>query len=139
MKRVILAAIILISSAKLTMAQTAPADVNTVVEAEKRFDKIVEKKGIKEGFLTVADPEGIVFKPDAVNITTFYTNIDKQAGSLTWHPNFARISVNGDLAFTAGPYVYQNGNDDTDKVFGDYVSIWRADGENKLRLLLDLG
>jgi hypothetical protein len=139
MKKIILAVIILISSVKLKLAQTGPADVNAVIDAEKNFDKIVERKGIKEGFLVVADPAGIVFKPDAVNITDFYTNIDKQAGSLTWHPNFARISVNGDLAFTAGPYVYQYGNNDTDKVFGDYVSIWHADADNKLRLLINLG
>ena len=139
MKKIILAAIILISSVKLTLAQTAPADVNTVIDAEKNFDKLVERKGIKGGFLAVADPEGIVFKPGVVNINQFYTDIDKQAGTLSWHPNFARISVNGDLAFTAGPYLYQNGNDDTDKVFGDYVSVWRADGDNKLKLLINLG
>jgi len=74
-----------------------------------------------------------------VNITEFYSNIDKQAGTLSWTPNVARISANGDLAFTAGPYVYQNGTDDTDKVYGDYVSVWRADAENNLKLLIDLG
>jgi len=140
MKRILLAAIILFSISKQALAQTpGPANVNTVVEAEKAFNKLVERKGIKAGFLAVADPEGIVFKPDAVKITDFYNNIDKQAGTLSWKPNFARIAVNGDLAFTAGPYVYQNGKDDTDKVFGDYVSIWRADGEGKLKLLIDLG
>ncbi|HEY2582256.1 MAG TPA: hypothetical protein VGI43_10620 [Mucilaginibacter sp.] len=139
MKRILLAAIILIGSSRFAAAQSAAADVNNVIEAEKNFVKLIEKKGIKAGFLAVTDPEGIVFKPDAVKITDFYNNIDKQAGTLTWHPNFARISANGDLAFTAGPYIYQNGNNDTDKVFGDYVSIWRGDAENKLKLLIDLG
>jgi ketosteroid isomerase-like protein len=113
--------------------------VNKVVEAEKSFDKLVERKGIKDGFLAVADPEGIIFKPNAVKITDFYGNIDKQSGTLTWQPNFARIAANGDIAFTAGPYVYQNGSSDTDKVFGDYVSIWRADDQGELKLLIDLG
>ncbi len=140
MKRIILAAIIFIGVNKLALAQAqAPADVNTVVEAEKSFNKLVEKKGIKAGFLAVADPEGIVFKPNAVSITDFYSNIEKQDGSLSWKPDFARISINGDLAFTAGPYVYQNGKDDTDKVFGDYVSLWRLDATNKWKLLIDLG
>jgi hypothetical protein len=66
--------------------------------------------------LAVAAPDGIVFKPDAVNIVDFYSNIDKQAGKLSWQPKFARISANGDLAFTAGPYVYQNGKTEDDKV-----------------------
>jgi hypothetical protein len=139
MKKILLAAIILVGLNKVALAQTGPANVSTVIDAEKNFDKLVEHKGIKGGFLAVTDPEGIVFKPDAVKITEFYTNIDKQAGTLKRKPNFARISVNGDLAFSAGPYIYQNGNNDTDKVYGDYVSIWKADADNKLKLLIDLG
>jgi hypothetical protein len=138
MKKLIIA-IILISSIKLVVAQTPPANVNMVIDADKNFNKLVERKGIKGGFLAVADPEGFVFKPDAVKITDFYNNIDRQPGTLVMRPNFARIAINGDLAFTAGPYVYQNGNNDTDKVFGDYVSIWRADDDNKFKLLLNLG
>jgi ketosteroid isomerase-like protein len=140
MKRILIALIILIGLNKVSIAQTTePVDVNKVIDAEKSFNKLVERKGIKNAFLAVADPEGIVFKPDAVNITEFYNNIDKQAGSLSWKPDFARISGNGDLAFSAGPYVYQNGKSEDDKVFGDYVSIWRNDSEGKLKLLIDLG
>jgi len=140
MKKIILAAIILIGLNKVSIAQTAePVDVNKVIEAEKSFNKLVERKGIKGGFLAVADPEGIIFKPDAVNINEFYNNIDKQSGSLSWIPNFARISGNGDLAFTAGSYIYQNGKTDDDKVYGDYISLWRADPEGKFKLLINLG
>ncbi|MGZ3872392.1 MAG: hypothetical protein ACXVJD_05720 [Mucilaginibacter sp.] len=140
MKKIVFALLILTGLTRVSIAQTTgPVDVNKVIDAEKNFNKLIERKGIKGGFLAVADPEGIVFKPDAVNITEFYTNIDRQAGSLSWQPNIARISVNGDLAFTAGPYVYQNGKSDTDKVYGDYVSLWRADAEGKFRLLVDLG
>lgn len=115
------------------------AQVKTVIDAEDNFNKAVARKGIKEGFLSVADIEGIVFKPEAVKINDFYSKIDKQPGTLVWTPNYARISASGDLAFTAGPYVYQNGKSDDDKVYGDYVSIWRTDGDNKLKLLVDLG
>jgi hypothetical protein len=139
MKRIILAAIILISSVKLSLAQTPAADVNKAVNADKNFNKLVERKGIKGGFLAVADPDGIIFKPDVINITSFYNNIDKQEGSLTMQPNFGRIAANGDLAFTAGSYTYQNGADDTDKVYGDYVSVWKADGNSDFKLLINLG
>lgn len=139
MKRILLAVFLLIGVSKVSFAQLGPADVSKVIDAEKEFNKLVERKGIKGGFLAVADPEGIVFKPDAVNITEFYNNIDRQSGTLKWTPDFARISGNGDLAFTAGPYIYQNGKTDDDKVFGDYVSLWRADGEGRLKLLIDLG
>jgi len=139
MKRLILAAIVVLSSIKILFAQSAPADVNRVIDADKNFNKLVERRGIKGGFLAVAAPEGLVFKPDPIKISDFYGNIDKQPGTLNMQPNFARIAVNGDLAFTAGAYVYQNGNNDTDKVFGDYVSIWGADDDNKFKLLMNLG
>lgn len=134
-----LAAAVLAIGIDTANAQTAPANVDKVVTVETNFDKLVARKGIKDGFLEVADPEGIVFKPNAVKITDFYSSIEKQAGTLKWEPKFARISAAGDLAFTAGPYVYQNGKSDDDKVYGDYVSIWRADSEGKLKLLIDLG
>lgn len=138
MRKTLLAAITFIGYASIAVAQV-PAQVSKVVEAEDSFNKLVARKGIKDAFLAVADPDGIVFKPKAVKITDFYSNIEKQSGTLQWEPKFARISYNGDLAFTAGPYVYQNGKTDDDKVYGDYVSVWHADADNKLKLLIDLG
>ena len=139
MKRFILAATILISCQGLALAQTNTVEISKVVDAEQSFNKLVERKGIKDAFLSVADPQGIVFKPEVVKIIDFYNSIDRQPGLLSWKPKFARISANGDLAFSAGPYIYQNGKSDDDKVYGDYVSVWRADADNKLKLLIDLG
>ena len=139
MKRILLAAAILICCQGIVIAQKVAVKVSEVVNAEQNFNKLVERKGIKDAFLTVADPEGIIFKPQVIKITDFYNSIDKQPGGLSWRPKFARISANGDLAFTAGPYVYQNGKTDDDKVFGDYVSVWHADADGKLKLLIDLG
>jgi hypothetical protein len=140
MKRFTLTATLLIVYSCVALAQKTPiAKVSSVVAAEENFNKIIAKKGIKEGFLAVADPIGIVFKPDAKLITDFYSSIDKQPGVLIEHPKFARISANGDLAFTAGPYTYQNSKNEDDKVYGDYVSVWKNDGENGLKLLINLG
>ncbi|QHS55444.1 hypothetical protein GWR56_07780 [Mucilaginibacter sp. 14171R-50] len=138
MKRTLLAAIILSGFSFSAMSQTR-VEVGSVVNAEENFNKLVERKGIKDGFLAVADVEGIVFRPNAVKITEFYNSIDKQPGKLSWQPKFARISANGDLGFTAGPYVYQNGKNEEDKVYGDYVSVWRLDTDGKFKLLIDLG
>jgi len=140
MKKIFLAAAIFSGFYMPTIAQNKTVEVSSVVKAEQEFNRLVERKGIKSGFLAVADVEGIVFKPNAIKIIDFYNSIDKQPGKLTWEPKFARISANGDLAFTAGPYVYQNGKSDDDKVSGEYVSVWRLDlTENKFKLLIDLG
>ena len=136
MKKILLATLIFSYSAS-ALAQTAK--VSKVVEAETNFNKVVAAKGIKEGFLSAADAEGFVFKPNPVKITNFYASVEKQPGTSKQEPKFARISANGDLAFTAGPYTYQNGKSEDDKVYGDYVSLWRADANNKLKLLIHLG
>ncbi|OCX52369.1 hypothetical protein BEL04_12935 [Mucilaginibacter sp. PPCGB 2223] len=138
MKKIITTTIITALFCGAAFAQKT--EVKNVVDAEQAFNKTVAKKGIKEGFLSVLDDEGIVFRPKPVNAKDFYTNIDKQPGNLSWEPKFARISANGDLAFSAGPYVYQNGAADTDKVYGHYVSVWRkTPSDTKLKLLIDLG
>jgi hypothetical protein len=139
MKRSLLAAILL-SGLSLSAVSQTKVEVASVVTAEENFNKLVDRKGIKDGFLGVADPEGFVFKPNVVKITDFYEGIDKQPGKLSWQPKFARISANGDLGFTAGPYVYQNGKTEDDKVYGDYLSIWRLDNaDNKFKLVTNLG
>jgi len=141
MKRFILTATAVAFFSVLASAQKLPpvAKVQSVITAEDNFNKLVARKGIKSAFLAVTDPEGIVFKPNLRKITDFYGGIDKQPGSLTWKPKVARISANGDLAFTAGPYVYDNGKGDDEKVYGDYVSVWKNDGDGNLKLLIDLG
>lgn len=140
MKKLLLATVILTAINAHSFAQVVPvAQVKTVLSIQDAFMKLVAKKGIKEGFLTFADAEGIVFKPNAVKISDFYGSITKQPGTLTRDVKFARISANGDLAVTAGPYIYQNGKTEDDKVFGEYVSVWRTDPEGKLKLLIDAG
>ncbi|RCH55574.1 hypothetical protein DJ568_06690 [Mucilaginibacter hurinus] len=140
MKKPLLAAVLLTTLSTAVFAQKPSlAEVKTVINAEENFKKLVARKGIKDAFLAVTDPEGIVFKPNAVKITEFYGSIAKQPGTLTWEPKVARISANGDLAFTAGPYIYHTGKSDDDKVHGEYVSVWRTDAQNNLKLLIDLG
>ncbi|HVS91223.1 MAG TPA: hypothetical protein VHE59_04265 [Mucilaginibacter sp.] len=139
MRRSLIVITLLLTCAGAAVAQKTVVTVSKVLEAEHNFNRLVERKGIKDAFLDVADPEGIVFRPEVVKITDFYGSIDKQPGVLSWKPKFARISANGDLAFTAGPYTYQNSKNDDDKVYGDYVSVWRADETGKLKLLIDLG
>ncbi|RKR85286.1 hypothetical protein BDD43_5550 [Mucilaginibacter gracilis] len=137
MKTIIASSLLIICLSGMVFAQKA--QVKTVVDADETFDKTVARKGIKDGFLSVLDDEGVVFKPNAVNAKEFYSTIDKQPGNLTWQPKFARISANGDLAFSTGPYTYQNSKADTDKVYGHYVSVWRTSGDSKLKLLINLG
>lgn len=109
------------------------AQVKDVLDAEKDFDHVVTQKGISEGFLTEIQPDAIVFKPEPVSAKTYYTDKGKIPGKLTVTPKMARISANGDLAFTAGSYsIKDNGTDYPE--YGQYLSIWKTDLYGRLKL-----
>ncbi len=120
---------------QLTKAQKT-AQTKTVLEAEKDYNRAVSQKGIRDGSLAEMDADAMVFKPEPVLAKTYYTSTDKNSGKLTVTPTMARISANGDLAFTAGSYILKNNNDDVD--YGEYLSIWRPDLSGKLKMIFNI-
>ncbi len=113
------------------------AQVKEVLDAEKDFNRAVAQKGIRDGFLAMIEPDATVFKPEPVSAKTFYSGSEKISGKLITTPKIARISANGDLAFTAGSYLLkENGGDDAE--YGEYLTIWRADLSGKLKVLFNI-
>jgi ketosteroid isomerase-like protein len=82
----------------------------------------------------------IVRGQDAIRdlMTPAFTN---PTYSLSWEPEFAEISLAGDLGYTIGRYeswaVAQSG--DTLTSTGRYVTIWRKDAEGEWKAVLDIG
>lgn len=136
MKTLCIAFVLFLCCNGIALAQKT-AQVKEVLNAEKDYNKVLSQKGIRDGNLAVIDPEAIVFKPELVSAKTFYTNSPKAAGKLTTVPKIARISANGDMAFSAGTYTLkENGTDDAE--YGEYLSIWRADLYGQLKLLFNI-
>jgi len=120
----------------LAVAQKT-AHVKEVLDAEKDYNRVISQKGMRDGSLAVMEPDAIVFKPEPVNAKNYYTASEKIPGKFISTPKIARISANGDLAFTAGSYTMKDGgSDDTD--YGEYLSIWRTDLYGKLKLLFNI-
>lgn len=124
----------------VTSAQPKNVQLKDVTEAEENFQKQVTRKGIKDGFLSAIDADAIVFRPEAINAKEYFDKSGKIPGKLSWTPKVVRMSANGDLAFTAGPYVLKTDekNDDDNTVYGEYVSIWRKDLNNQFKLIVNL-
>ncbi|MVN21661.1 Cif family virulence factor [Mucilaginibacter arboris] len=136
MKKISIAFVAFLCFNQIASAQKT-AQVKEVLDAEKDFNRVVAQKGIKEGTMAVVDADAIVFKPEPVTAKTFYASSPKIAGKLTAIPKIARISANGDLAFTAGSYaIKDNGTEDSE--FGEYLSIWRKDAGGKLKLIFNI-
>ncbi|MBE7175529.1 MAG: hypothetical protein INR69_03950 [Mucilaginibacter polytrichastri] len=110
--------------------------VKTVLAAEEEAGNYVKREGLNKGLLKAMDGESIVFEPKPVNAREFYATKSEDKGKLTWKPIFARVSRNGDMGFTTGPYEYTDA--DGEKKNGEYVSVWKEDAGKKLRLFTTL-
>lgn len=139
MKKTLFTVILMTSLYGMANAQQNNSQLKDITDAEENFNKQLLRKGINESYLSVLDADGIIFRPQKVNAKAYFEKNEKQPGKLARTTKAVRISANGDLAFTAGPYVLkaENKNDDDD-IYGDYVSIWRRDINDNLKLLIDL-
>jgi ketosteroid isomerase-like protein len=132
MKRTYLS-IIAIALASNVYAQKSDGTVKSLVAAEKSLAQKVAKDGANAAFTEFAAADGIVFRPNPINIKKYFATA-QDTKALTWEPNYARLSKSRDWGFTSGSYTL--GGDQ--KTFGHYLSVWRGkDGE--WQLLMDLG
>lgn len=116
------------------LAQKSDGTTKSLVNAEKEFAKSIAKSGDKESYIEYSSANALVFRPNPVNAKTFYASQSKGLNEVSWEPNLAKVSKSGDWGFTTGNY--QVGS--ADKKYGQYLSIWKAEG-GKWKLAIDLG
>lgn len=117
-----------------TFAQKNDGTTKSLVSAEKDFAKSIAKNGDKESYLDYSLPSALVFRPNPVNVKTFYNAQSKGEENVSWEPNLAKVSRSGDLGFTTGPYTVAG----AEKKYGQYLSIWKSEN-GKWKLAIDLG
>ncbi|UKT62941.1 DUF4440 domain-containing protein [Pedobacter mucosus] len=115
-------------------AQKSDGTTKSLVSAEKDFAKSIAKNGEKEAFLEYAAANAIVFRPNPVNAKTYYASQSNNEKSLSWEPNYAKVSRSGEFGFSTGPYAVGG----AEKKYGQYLSLWKAES-GKWKLVIDLG
>lgn len=115
-------------------AQKSDGTTKSLVNAENEFEKSIAKIGDKDSYIEYSSVNALVFRPNPVNAKTFYAAQTKGMNEVSWSPNLAKVSKSGDWGFTTGTYQFGK----TDKKYGQYLSIWKAEG-GKWKLAIDLG
>jgi ketosteroid isomerase-like protein len=112
-----------------------------LVESEKAFSQMSEAKGIREAFLTFLAQDSVVFRPKPVPGRQAYEHVAAESPVLlTWTPDYAEVSVAGDLGYTAGPYLLKRNRSDAQaSAYGHYVSVWKKQEDGTWKVLLDIG
>lgn len=115
-------------------AQKSDGTTKSLVNAEKDFGKALAKSGDKEAYLKYSSENALVFRPNPVNVKTYFNGQNSVDNTKTWEPNLAKVSRSGEFGFTTGPYAIAG----TQKKYGQYLSIWKAEN-NTWKLIMDLG
>lgn len=115
-------------------------DLQKLVETEISFAKTSETKGTKAAFLEFLADDGIIFQPMETNGKALWQARPDSPALLSWRPNWADISSDGNLGYTTGGWEFRpKGKTDDPNAFGQYVTIWRKQPDGNFKAVLDIG
>jgi ketosteroid isomerase-like protein len=114
-----------------------------MMDADRRFSKMSEEKGMKAAFIEYLDSNGVLLRPgrlpiagaDAVDFLIQQNDTDY---TLTWEPRNGVIARSGELGYTYGIYALRPSAKDT-VIYGTYVSIWKKEKGGTWKYVLDSG
>jgi ketosteroid isomerase-like protein len=123
---------------KKEVVKNSPAEI---IKADEAFSNLSKKLGMKRAFIEYMDNDGVLLRPNhlpiiGANAIDFLSQVNDTSSILTWMPSGAEIAASGELGYTYG--VYNLELKDT-ILKGTYVSIWKKQGDNSWKFILDCG
>lgn len=111
----------------------------SMVAAERAFAQNSVRHGTQAAFLAHMAANGILYRPRAVMAHPYLRARPMAADlALIWEPVFADMSAAGDLGYTTGPWIgTSRAHQDVDPTFGEYLTIWRRQGDGTWKAELD--
>ncbi|MEO7239802.1 MAG: hypothetical protein ABIW16_00210 [Sphingomicrobium sp.] len=100
----------------------AAAMTPTAVDAERAFARDSQRIGQWSAFRRYADPDAVMFTPQAVWAHEFLKDRKDPPRSLRWSPSESFVSCDGRTAVNSGPWASANG-----KSNGYFTTVWQRD------------
>jgi ketosteroid isomerase-like protein len=132
--------VLVVTAAATAWSQSSsrlPVDPAAVVAAERAFARASIEQGMQAAFLAHLAEDAVVFRPGPVPARAWFRRQAPVKGRLEWAPDFAAIASSGDVAFTAGPWKWQD--PDGSSRFGHYLTVWRRDPQGAWKVVIDAG
>lgn len=137
------AALILCAVTLLDAQRTLPADLKTLVDAERAFADAATHQGIRDSFLEYFAEDAIAFNPAPVSATARLRSRPARPFSdyeLRWEPRLGDVAASGELGWLTGPSTFTDHTDpDAKPQPGNYLSIWRRAPDRTWRVFIDVG
>lgn len=114
-----------------------------MMDADRKFSKMSEEKGMKTAFIEFLDSNGVLLRPNRLPIAgadaiDYLIQQNDSDFTLTWEPRNGAIAESGELGYTYGIYALRPSQKDT-VIYGTYVSIWRKERNGDWKYVLDSG
>lgn len=118
-----------------------------VLDADRAFDDASARRGV-EGWVSYFEPGGQQFHARGVSVGTdairrrmspAFADTTRQ---LRWHPVSAVVAASGDVGYTIGRWEARARGADgrwTSEGTGNYVTIWRLQGDGSWKVAVDIG
>ncbi len=117
----------------------AGAALDSLVAAERAFARTSVEKGVRDAFLTYLAPDGVIFRPTAVNGRDAWQSRGPVPIMLLWAPHYAEVSAAGDLGYTTGPWELRPNDPGRPVGYGQFISVWQVQPDGSWRVALDIG
>ena len=115
-------------------------ELSLLIESERSFSKASAEQGIRDAFLSYLADDAIIFRPNPIAAKPYYLKRETTPGLLSWEPEYADISLAGDLGYTTGPYEFRKDKNSKDAdMYGHYVSVWKKQQDGNWRVVIDCG
>lgn len=116
-----------------------PPALDSLVAAERAFARMSLDQGVRDAFLHWMAPDGVIFRPLAVNAREAWSSRGPVAARLAWSPVYAEVSAAGDLGVSTGPWELRPDDPKLPLGHGHFVSVWQRQGDGQWRVSVDIG
>lgn len=116
-----------------------------IVKVEKDFQKLVDNKGLAEGFYQFADSNAVIKRENDTliigrnNIKAYYSNPKYQNKTVTWSPEDVIVSDAGDMASSYGKYIWTS-KEASGKILiskGVFHTVWKRQKDGSWKYIWD--
>ena len=118
-------------------------ELQALVDTERAFAQTATRSGIRDSFLEYFADEAIAFNPQPISATDRLRGRPSRPFSeyeLRWEPRTGDIASSGELGWLTGPSTFiDHTNPDAKPQHGNYLSVWRRQGDGPWRVLIDIG
>ena len=106
----------------ITALLIAAAPVTTAVDAEYAFARDAQRMGQWTAFRKYADPDAVMFDPQAVWVRDLLKDAKDPPKSVRWWPAHSWVSCDGRTAVNTGPWIRP------DNSHGYFTTVWQRTG-----------